>query len=289
MKISEVSVPCADGFSLGVTVREAAGRALGVVLVHPATAVPERLYTAFAEALAARGFHAVTYDYRGIGRSRPAQLRGFPARMRDWADLDVESVTGWARDRWPDAPLLAVGHSFGGHAIGLCDGSRHLTAAALVASHAGCLRFITPLTERLRATALLKIICPLTAALLGYVPSRRIGVGEDLPKGVAREWGGWTSLPRYFFDDPTLDAANRFARVEAPLLILGFDDDPWATPPGIDLLAAHFSRARIERRQVSAKAAGGGPIGHFGFFRRQHQTTLWPQLFDWLEAKAVTA
>ncbi|MFD1625831.1 alpha/beta fold hydrolase [Azospirillum griseum] len=289
MVVSELCLPSLDGHSLGVTLREPARRALGVVLLHPATAVPERLYAPIADALAARGFAVVTYDYRGIGRSRPPRLRGFSATMLDWADLDVDSVTEWARQRWPDAPLLAVGHSFGGHAIGLCASSRHLTAAALVASHAGCLRFITPAVERWRATALLKLVCPLTSAMLGYVPSRRIGIGEDLPAGVARQWSRWTSLPRYFFDDPAVDAAQRFARVNTPLLILGFDDDPWATPPGIDLLASHFTSARIERHHLSAKAVGSGPIGHFGFFRRQHEATLWPTLLDWLEARAVAA
>ena len=34
----------------------------------------------------------VTYDYRGIGGSAPSRLRGFEARMRDWAFLDMTAV-----------------------------------------------------------------------------------------------------------------------------------------------------------------------------------------------------
>jgi predicted alpha/beta hydrolase len=287
MTISPIGVPARDGFTLGAMVRPAARSAIGVVLIHPATAVPQRLYASFAEALAARGFHVVTYDYRGIGHSRPASLRGFDARMQDWADLDAEGITDWARTRWPDLPLLAVGHSFGGHAIGLCEGSRHLAAAALVAAQAGSLRFITPLAERVRVTALLHGVVPLAATLMGYIPGSRLGLGEDLPAGVARQWSRWTGLHRYFFDDPALDAAGRFARVEAPLLVLGFDDDPWATAPAIDLLADHFRGTAVDRRQISPKAAGSGPIGHLGFFRRQHRDTLWPLLIDWLEERAA--
>ena len=41
-----------------------------LVLIHPATAVPERL-RGFARFLTERGFAALTYNYRGIGASRP--------------------------------------------------------------------------------------------------------------------------------------------------------------------------------------------------------------------------
>jgi predicted alpha/beta hydrolase len=285
---SLVTIACADGYTLHGTLWEPAQAPHALVLVHPATAVPEALYAGFAAYLVSRGFAALTYDYRGIGRSRPATLRGFHARMRDWIDLDVEAASAWARARHPDLPLLAVGHSVGGHAIGLTEASAHLTAAVLIASHAGSLRFILDRRERVRATILLKFVGPLLCRLLGYMPGRALGLGEDYPAGVVKEWSGWTSLHRYFFDDPTMRAAERFARPRMPVLSVGMDDDPWGTIGGIDLLAAHLVNCAVERRQFSA-AMAGAPIGHIGYFRRQHRDKLWAPVVDWLEAAVRAA
>ena len=105
------------------------------------------------------------------------------------------------------------------------------------------------------------------SALLGYVPGKRLGLGEDMPAGVFREWSRWTTLPHYFFDDPTLGAAERYAKQQLPILALGFDDDPWANPPAIGLLVSYLTRATVERRQIDPHAAGSGPVGHMGFFR----------------------
>lgn len=228
----------ADGYALHGTLWSPDTVPRALVLIHPATAVPERLYAGFARYLTERGFAALTYNYRGIDASRPARMARLRTRMRDWVDLDVEAATAWGRQAFADLPLLAVGHSVGGHAIGLSAGSRHLRAAVMVASHAGSTRLIAQAAERLKVRLILRVLGPLMSALLGYVPGKRLGLGEDLPAGVFREWSSWTTLPRYFFDDPTLGAAERFARQRLPILALGFDDDPWANPVAIDLLVS---------------------------------------------------
>jgi len=276
-------IPAVDGYPLGAHVwypEELPAK--GIVLVHPATAVPERLYFAFAKYIAERGLIAVTYSYRGIDGSRPSSLRGFRARMRDWADLDVEGVTRWACTHYPSLPLYAVGHSFGGQAIGLCESSNLLRAAVQVASHAGAMRVVKNRRERTRVTLLMHWLAPPLARLVGYMPGSHLGIGEDLPKDVLLEWSGWTRLPNYFFDDPTLDADARFARVRTPILSLGVDDDLWATPMGLDILVSRFRHANVTRREISASLSDTGSIGHMGYFRQRSGAFAWPETIDWL-------
>ncbi|WP_104656429.1 serine aminopeptidase domain-containing protein [Ralstonia insidiosa] len=282
------TIPATDGYPLGATFWAAAGTPQGVVVMHPATGVPQRIYQAFAQFLAERGFHAITYDYRGIGASRPKTLRGFAARMRDWMLLDAEGVTRWARARYPELPQLAVGHSVGGHGIGMSGAGWGLAGAVLVACHTGNSRFIRQRGERWRVESILRGVGPALGRLIGYVPGKRLGLGEDLPGGVAIEWGAWAGMQRYFFDDPTLGAVERFNRVTNPVLVYGFDDDPWATPPAINALTQHFTGTWVERRQI-APAEAGGAVGHMGFFRPKFVDTLWPGLADWLAAQAAAA
>lgn len=276
-----LEITCEDGYVLSGNLYVPDAQPEVVVLLHPATGVPQHLYASFAEALRGRGWASVTYDYRGIGASRVAGER-VQAGFTTWADLDVEAVTAWARGAFPDASLLAVGHSFGGHAIGLCQSSEELRGAVLIASHAGCLRFVHATLERWRVGLMLKVLGPVSARTLGYFPASRLGMGEDLPGQVSLEWSRWTSLPRYFFDDPTVNAAERFSRTTCPVLSIGLDDDPWAPPEAIDLVAEHFTSSDVERRQLGPKDANGVEVGHLGFFRSRHAETLWPGVIDWM-------
>lgn len=254
----------------------------GVVLVHPATAVTQGYYEAFARYLCGLGLHVLTYDYRGTGASRPARLRGYEVSMSDWMLKDVGAVTRWAQSRFPGLPLLAVGHSVGGHAIGISPDTAQLRAALLVATHAGITRTVRGRAERLRVWCVMRVLAPALCGLLGYMPGRRVGLGEDLPRGVMLEWSRWTTLPRYFFDDPALDAERRMARVAIPLLVLGFDDDPWANPGAMDILLAGYKPAPIERRQFDPRSLGLPGIGHMGFFRRRCEAALWREAGAWL-------
>ncbi|MFB8229425.1 alpha/beta fold hydrolase [Cellulosimicrobium sp. NPDC055967] len=282
-----IQIP-AGGWVVGTVRRPAAEPPRGVVVIHPATAVPERLYTGFAEFLAAHGYVAVTYDYRGTGRSgSPRAHRGL--RMRDWMADDVPAVAAWARPRFGDVPQLAVGHSIGGHALALGRGSRGLAGFVTVASHVAATSTVPDRAERARVRLILRVLGPATARMLGYVPGRRLSLGEDMPAAAMLEWGRWSTLPGYFFDDPTMHAAADAARVTGDVLAVGFTDDPWATPTQIDAITDRLTAARVERRTWSPTDGGVERIGHMGFFRRGLRDTLWPELLAWLDARAGAA
>jgi predicted alpha/beta hydrolase len=278
-----VTIPVSSTDAIGATLWHA-GDARAVVLLHPATAVTQRYYDAFARYLHGLGFHVLTYDYRGTGRSRPADLRRCTVTMADWIEDDNAAVTRWAAARFAGLPLLAVGHSVGGHAIALSSATGLLSAAVLVASHAGVTHTIRGAFERARVWTVMRLLAPVLCALFGYMPGRRIGLGEDLPRKVMLQWSRWTTLPGYFLDDPAMEARRRMARVRLPLLVLGFDDDPWANARAIDILVRPLEGARLERRRIVPRDVGLRAIGHMGFFRKQCAERVWPQVGEWLLA-----
>src|SRR5476649_328120 len=78
-----VAIPCRDGYRLvGRLWRPAHGCGSGTVIVNPATGVLARYYHHFARFLTEQGFTVLTYDYRGIGESRPRRLRRSGIRWR---------------------------------------------------------------------------------------------------------------------------------------------------------------------------------------------------------------
>jgi predicted alpha/beta hydrolase len=176
----------------------------------------------------------------------------------------TQGAIAWARTNHPDLPLLAVGHSLGGHAIGLCDGSRHLAGGAMVSSAVAWIGYVQAGAERLRlcVRGLLRVLSPALILTAGYAPKRWVGLRADVPGPAFLEWAHWIGLRRYFFDDPTMDATARFARVRAPLLLIGADDDPWTPAAAIDQLAAYFTGAPHERWQIDPALTTTGRIGH---------------------------
>ena len=281
--VDDITFQAADRYTLAATLCLPRGRKTHAVLISSATAAPRKIYRSFASYLASRGCVCLTYDYRGIGGSRPASLSGFNASMSDWAAKDVTAAVGWLRERYKDLPLAYVGHSFGGQALGLIPNNNTVSRALLIAAQAGYWGLMTPL-EGWRVYAMLNFIGKPVTRLLGYAPGK-MGLGEDLPKGVFLEWTRWVNSQRYMFDDPNLAALANFQNYRGALRALSFSDDPWATRKAVELLCAGFTLTWSDIRTIEPKEAGVAKIGHFGFFRPEHRETLWKDATDWMLMK----
>ncbi len=279
-RAANLPVRTADGFDLAATLYEPAYRPRANLLIHGATAVPQKFYRRFAEFMASRGYRVVTYDYRGIGQSRPDSLRGFDARMTDWARLDAAAVIDRVK-RDSGLPLVALGHSFGGQLIGLIDEAAQVDGQIMVASQLGSYRHWPALAQP-RLFAILHGLIPATTAVFGYLPGRA-GLGVDLPAGVARQWARWCTSPGYLTDHID-DARERFARFDAPTLMYSFSDDDFAPARAVAALRELLEAAPITRRTVSPSELGKQRIGHFGFFRHSIARPLWSEVLAQLDS-----
>ena len=85
--------------------------------------------------------------------------------------------------------LLVIGHSFGGQALGLLPKPERIAAALIVGSQSGYWRHWPLPFGRAWMWAAAHIGMRLTPHLLGYFPGSRLGLGEDLPAGVAARMG----------------------------------------------------------------------------------------------------
>lgn len=138
--------PAADGFALGgFTWRHAtADRSRAVVIINAATSVRCRHYSRFAEYLCAHGFDVITYDYRGIGESRPTSMKNLDASWSDWGYLDFEAMLKRAQREFPGQPIDVVGHSFGGCAAGLASSGPLIRRLVTVGAQFAYWRDYTP-------------------------------------------------------------------------------------------------------------------------------------------------
>jgi predicted alpha/beta hydrolase len=277
--IEPVELIARDAFSLGAALFLPKGTALGTVIVHGATAVPAGYYRRFAEFLAHHGLRVLTYDYRGIGASRPGALRGFRASMSDWAKLDADAAHALVAREFPGQPLATVGHSFGGQLIGLLEAAGEVRGSLLVGAQLGYFGHWDAL-DRLRLGFIWRALVPTLTASFGYLPGQ-LGIGEDLPRGVAEEWARWCSSPEYLISHHP-EARQRFASFDKPLLFYSFTDDKFAPRRAVDALVSSLKGAQLEQRRIHPGEHGGQPIGHFGFFKQRFERTLWMEAVRFL-------
>ncbi len=280
MSVRPVELTARDGFRLGGVLYRPAQPNGRAVLVHAAVGVRQQFYSGFAAFLQERGFTVLTFDYRGIGASRHGPLRGMPACIRDWAQLDAAAALDELQRSAPGARLLAVGHSFGGNGLGLVPGNDRYAGALFVGVQSGYWRHWRG-AGRAGMWLLTHVLLPSVSRLLGYVPAQVFGQGEDLPAGVAREWAAWCRNPHYAAGAL---GSGGYANFKVPIRSYWITDDRYAPRAAAEAILREYSSAKSELVAVDPARHGGGRIGHFGFFRERFRDTLWKDSADWLGA-----
>ncbi len=272
----DLRIQSRDGFELAATLYEPRGAPRGVVIVSSATAVPRRFYRHYARALADAGFSVVTYDYRGIGESRPHSLRGFEAKTRDWGLLDMAGVVDWAGRALAAERIFLVGHSVGGQVAGLLDNGAAIDGMLTLSAQSGYWG-LQGSEQKWLVGFHVHVTFPLLTRLVGYMPWSWLGSAEDLPRGAALEWSRWCRDPDYLLGDATLPL-ERFRSFKAPVLAYSIDDDKWGTRRAVDAMMSAYPN--VERRHVEPLSHGLDSLGHFGYFRPSAQS-LWSEGIDW--------
>jgi predicted alpha/beta hydrolase len=138
-------------------------------------------------------------------------------------------------------------------------------------------------------------LMPAVTRFVGYFPADRLGLGEDLPAGMALQWAERRSpelrpsgaAPA---DERTRRLLDRCATLQCPAIAISISDDAFATVEGTKRLLSYFPRLSSPQLVVfTPPDAQVRRIGHFGFFRRAVGVTLWPRLLAQLESGRAAA
>lgn len=282
----DVRIDCADGYQLVARVFEpATGVPTVSAVIAPATGVKAAYYWRYAAFLAQTGMRVVVADYRGIGRSAPADragMRRLRARWHEWGTLDVDAVIGWVR-QLPDAPdrLVIVGHSFGGIAAFLAPQALYADRLVLVgAQHAHWPDYAA--AARPRMLWRWHLVMPLLTAVMGYFPGRRLGWLEDLPAGVAFDWARGRADLKHTIGPAGPAVLFQTSQLTASVLSVAAMDDPFATDTATARTLSYLPGTKVQHCLIDPAELGVDQIGHFGLFHDSFRDTLWPRSAAWL-------
>ncbi len=279
----ELTFTCADGREIHGTLFEVpcSVEHRGTVVIGSATAVTAGYYHRYAAFLAAAGYTALTFDYRGIGDSRGGSLRGQKVRWYQWGSLDIDTVLDWALSHSGGKPVHYVGHSFGGFGVGLAANAARLGRILTVGAQHAYWRDLT-LRHQLGHWGRAALMLPLLPTV-GYFPAKRLGLMEDLPVGVALDWArsrkDFTTAAR---GSQRASLRAHQAAVTAPILALAPDDDSYATIAAMERAVAYTPNSPSRVIHLHPSDYGETSLGHFALFHSRYRHTFWEQTLGWL-------
>ncbi|MBL8385022.1 MAG: alpha/beta fold hydrolase [Burkholderiales bacterium] len=245
------------------------------VVIGPAMGVAAFYYHPLAAHLATAGFAVTTFDYRGVGGSLEGPLRRHPATLTDWVRQDYPAAIAHARRHAPAAPVYLLGHSLGAQVPGLFPEVDGIAGLLGLATGSGYWRTIRPSVRR-RFPLLAYAVGPVSMALAGYFPGRKIGIFDDVPAGAMRQWLRWCRHPRYCAGvEPGADAA--FARARFPVHYVSFTDDEFMTVEGTEAMLDCYTAAPRRHTRIAPADWGAKRIGHLGVFRKD-MAPHWPRI-----------
>ena len=194
-------------------------------MIAGGTGISRKFYGPFAQYLSSFCSLVVTFDYQGTSRT-VADLKKMSqiSIKREWAN-DTADVVKWASAKGASSTdLVLVAHSVGGHIVGFLDDE----AASLISRI--LLVSVNNAYWSWQSWGIVSaIVFPFSVAasthVLGYYKSSLLGLGLDLPSGIARQWSHWTFFPEYMRHNP--ETAKKFDRFPAsiPIEAIAFSDD----------------------------------------------------------------
>ena len=244
-----------------------------LLLINSATGVKQQIYFSFAQYFSEQGFTVITYDYRGIGLSKPKRMKGFKASMRIWGSEDYKAVTDYIKVNFNDYKKYCLGHSVGALILGMNEDSGMFEEFIFVGTQNA---FVGNLKLKTKIEAYLGfgIVQPITTGLLGYFPAHWFGLGESLPKNCAYDWR--TLILNRKSTNGLLEKINDYSKkLTQKVFVIRAQDDVWLTEKGVkSLLNDTYPNLKPTYRLIKTSESEKGEIGHINFFR-SYNNNLW--------------
>lgn len=266
-RMKKIIVKTKDNFSIKATFFESVKEYDAVTLIVPGIGIRAGFYGSFARYLAENGIASYIFDYRGIGDSKPNDLKGFEATASQWAEYDIEGMLGYISKSHPDKKINILTHSGGGSILGLAPSAMKANKIIMVASPETLLENYEGISY-LKMCLIVFVLYPFLSRVLGYFPSKTLRLGENLPKGIALEWGRWGRHPRGM-EGCVGDKVKRFHAIESPMMTLSFDNDFFASKKCVGGLTKLYKNAKITHQHFTNKDVDFH-LGHFCFFKKRN-------------------
>ncbi|MFI8034411.1 alpha/beta fold hydrolase [Acinetobacter sp. ABJ_C3_5] len=247
------------------------------ILICPATGITKNFYHAFAQWLNQQGYPVLSFDFRGIGESLHGALKDSTASINDWGIYDIPAAIEALLNRTQAEKVIIVGHSAGGQLLGIASNYHKVAKVLAIAGSTGHVKGLKGKTKVL-APVMFNIIFPVSSFVKGYGATQFIGMGENLPKNVAKQWAEFCSKPGYVMNAIGKTIFEDYhQKIQCPITSFWATDDEIATHSNVKDLLRLYPNAQTKLIELNPQQLGYKRIGHMLMFKKSHQK-IWPIL-----------
>ncbi|EXB27430.1 dienelactone hydrolase family protein [Acinetobacter baumannii 1437282] len=247
------------------------------ILICPATGITKNFYHAFAQWLNQQGYPVLSFDFRGIGESLHGALKDSTASINDWGIYDIPAAIEALLNRTQAEKVIIVGHSAGGQLLGIASNYHKVAKVLAIAGSTGHVKGLKGKTKVL-APLMFNVIFPVSSYVKGYGATQFIGMGENLPKNVAKQWAEFCSKPGYVMNAIGKTIFEDYhQQIQCPITSFWATDDEIATHSNVKDLLRLYPNAQTKLIELNPQQLGYKQIGHMLMFKKSHQK-IWPIL-----------
>lgn len=271
-------ISCKDGYQLAAQFYPVLNSDKSYpILICPATGITKNFYHAFAQWLNQQGYPVLSFDFRGIGESLHGALKDSTASINDWGMYDIPAAIEALLNRTQAEKVIIVGHSAGGQLLGIASNYHKVAKVLAIAGSTGHVKGLKGKTKVL-APVMFNIIFPVSSLVKGYGATQFIGMGENLPKNVAKQWAEFCSKPGYVMNAIGKTIFEDYhQQIQCPITSFWATDDEIATRSNVKDLLRLYPNAQTKLIELNPQQLGYKQIGHMLMFKKSHQK-IWPIL-----------
>ncbi|WP_414659172.1 alpha/beta fold hydrolase [Acinetobacter courvalinii] len=247
------------------------------ILICPATGITKNFYHAFAQWLNQQGYPVLSFDFRGIGESLHGALKDSTASINEWGMYDIPAAIEALLNRTQAEKVIIVGHSAGGQLLGIASNYHKVAKVLAIAGSTGHVKGLKGKTKVL-APVMFNVIFPVSSYVKGYGATQFIGMGENLPKNVAKQWAEFCSKSGYVMNAIGKTIFEDYhQQIQCPITSFWATDDEIATHSNVQDLLRLYPNAQTKLIELNPQQLGYKRIGHMLMFKKSHQK-IWPIL-----------
>ncbi|OTG82977.1 alpha/beta fold hydrolase [Acinetobacter sp. ANC 4648] len=278
-----LNIICADGYKLSARFYKSTEVTQNLpILICPATGIVKGFYHAFAEWLNTQGYDVLSFDFRGIGDSLHGALKDSQASIQDWGQLDIPAAIETLLVKTAHEKVILLGHSAGGQLLGITPNFEKVAKVVAVSGSTGHVKGLKGHTKRM-APVMFNLIFPVSNFVKGYGATKILGMGENLPKNVAKQWALFCSKPGYVLNAIGKTIFDDFHNeINSPMTVFWSSDDEIATQANVKDLIRLYPNASTKMYELVPSEHGHKAIGHMLMFKKSHQN-IWPVIAQELQ------
>lgn len=268
-----------DGYPINVSYFKSSNpKSNKIILVGGGAGLLQYRFYKYARYLSEQGYHTYTFDYRGMGKSKRADLKGNSISLSDWAEKDLASLIESIKRQWPKGEYYFIGHCMSCHLLPLIKQNTEFKKIAFVATAWGAWR---QYPNKYCIGLHVQTWIPLITELLGYLPSSIAQGDENLPKGVVREWRQWFNHPD--MSKPYTKSIRYIESITCPVRFFYCPYDKIAPYPLVKLFGKQLTKAKVDFQNLDEIwQKDNGQMKHRGFFKERFNA-VWHCIPDFFE------